>query len=60
MILLPLIATVTMAESKREIPGGLKKLLDADVKLSKEFVEAVNKKYPSSVYRQYYKHLEVR
>ena len=49
-----------MAESrKREIPSGLKQLLDADVKMSKEFVEFVNKKYPSSVFRTYYKQLEV-
>ena len=46
-------------QSKREIPSGLKKILEADVKLSKEFVEAVNKKYPISAYRVHLKSLEV-
>ena len=45
--------------SKREIPSGLKQILEADVKLSKDFVEAVNKKYPISAYRVHLKSLEV-
>jgi len=45
--------------AKRHIPSGLKSLLELDVKLTKEFVEAVNKKYPIANYRQYMKHLEI-
>ena len=47
-------------KSKREIPGGLKVILEQDVKLSKEFVEFVNKKYPITAYRSHLKSLEVR
>ena len=47
------------SQSKREIPSSLKKLLDLDVKLSKEFVELVNKKYPIETYRAHLKSLEV-
>ena len=49
-----------MSENKREIPSGLKNILDADVRLSKDFVEFVNKKYPSSMFRTHLKSLEVR
>jgi len=45
--------------TKREIPTGLKKLLELDVKLSKEFVEAVNKKYPIDTIRSHLKSLEI-
>ena len=45
---------------KREAPTGLKKLLEMDVKLSKEFVEFVNKKYPIDSIRTHLKSLEVR
>ena len=44
---------------KREIPSGLKQLLELDVKLSKDFVELVNKKYPISSIRTHLKSLEV-
>jgi len=47
------------SQSKREIPSSLKKLLDLDVKLSKEFVELVNKKYPIETYRAHLKSLEI-
>jgi len=50
---------MTVAESKRDIPEGLKKILAADVKLSKEFVELVNKKYPISSFRAHLKSLEI-
>ena len=46
-------------QSKREIPGGLKAILEKDVKLSKDFVELVNKKYPIAAYRSHLKSLEV-
>merc|ERR1711997_937014 len=46
-------------KSKREIPGGLKAILEKDVKLSKEFVELVNKKYPIAAYRSHLKSLEI-
>jgi len=45
--------------TKREIPTGLKKLLELDVKLSKDFVELVNQKYPIETYRAHLKSLEV-
>ena len=45
---------------KREVPTGLKKLLEMDIKLSKEFVEFVNKKYPIDTIRTHLKSLEVR
>ena len=45
---------------KRIIPFWLKKLLEYDVRASKEFVEFVNKKYPSSMFRTHLKSLEVR
>ncbi|XP_023325512.1 phospholipid phosphatase 6 [Eurytemora carolleeae] len=50
-----------MAESKpkREIPGPLKSLLDLDARISKEIVEAVNKKYPIVDFRHHLKHLEI-
>ena len=51
---------MAVAESKRDIPDGLKKILAADVKLSKEFVELVNKNYPISSFRAHLKSLEVR
>eukprot|EP00090_Calanus_glacialis_P026609 TRINITY_DN41863_c0_g1_i1.p1 TRINITY_DN41863_c0_g1~~TRINITY_DN41863_c0_g1_i1.p1 ORF type:complete len:210 (-),score=59.33 TRINITY_DN41863_c0_g1_i1:196-825(-) len=50
---------MTESTTKREIPTGLKKLLELDVKLSKEFVEAVNKKYPIDTIRSHLKSLEV-
>ena len=51
---------MTSEQSKREIPGGLKAVLEKDVKLSKEFVELVNKNYPIAAYRTHLKSLEVR
>ena len=48
------------SSSKREIPTGLKKLLEVDVKFSKEFVEVVNRKYPIDTIRTHLKSLEVR
>merc|ERR1711953_1464227 len=45
--------------SKREIPSILKNILDADVKLSKEFVEFVNQRYPSQALRGHLKSLEI-
>merc|ERR1711936_543401 len=45
--------------SKREIPSILKNILDADMRLSKEFVEFVNKKYPSESIRSHLKSLEI-
>jgi len=47
------------SSSKREIPTGIKKLLEVDVKLSKEFVEIVNKKYPIDTIRTHLKSLEI-
>ena len=51
---------MTEAKSKREIPSGLKSVLEADIKLSKDFVEYVNKNYPVATYRSHLKSLEVR
>ena len=51
--------TWKMSENKREIPSGLKKILDADVKISKDFVEFVNNKYPSNALRAHLKSLEI-
>ena len=48
-----------MSENKREIPSALKKILDADVKVSKDFVEFVNKRYPSQALRGHLKSLEI-
>ena len=48
------------SSSKREIPTGLKKLLEVDVKFSKEFVEVVNRKYPIDTIRTHLKSLEVK
>jgi len=45
--------------SKREVPSGLKKLLDLDVKLSKDLVEWVNRRHPIASYRTHLKTLEV-
>merc|ERR1711936_115039 len=45
--------------SKREIPSILKNILDADMRLSKEFVEFVNKKYPIDSLRGHLKSLEI-
>lgn len=53
-----LIFFAEMAE-KREVPSALKKLLDYDIKLSKEAVEAVNQRYPIATYRTHLKSLEV-
>merc|ERR1712012_612502 len=47
------------AKSKREIPSGLKSVLEADIKLSKDFVEYVNKNYPVATYRSHLKSLEI-
>ena len=47
------------SQSKREIPSGLKSVLEADIKLSKDFVEYVNKNYPVATYRSHLKSLEV-
>ena len=38
-------------QSKREVPSGLKKILDLDIKLSKDAVELVNQHYPIATYR---------
>ena len=38
-------------KSKREVPSGLKKILDLDIKLSKDAVELVNQYYPIATYR---------
>jgi len=46
-------------KSKRDIPSGLRNLLDLDVKLSKEFVEQVNKRYPIATIRTHLKSLEI-
>ena len=54
------VRAMSSEKSKREIPGGLKAILEKDVKLSKEFVELVNKKYPIAAYRSHLKSLEVR
>ena len=53
------VRAMSSEKSKREIPGGLKAVLEKDVKLSKEFVELVNKKYPIAAYRSHLKSLEV-
>jgi len=50
---------MTEAKSKREIPSGLKSVLEADIKLSKDFVEYVNKNYPVATYRSHLKSLEI-
>ena len=36
---------------KREVPSGVKKILDLDIKLSKDLVEKVNQRYPIATYR---------
>ena len=36
---------------KREVPSGVKKILDLDIKLSKDLVEKVNQRYPIVTYR---------
>jgi len=38
-------------KTKREVPSGLKKILDLDIKLSKDAVECVNQHYPIATYR---------
>ena len=48
-----------MSENKREIPSALKSILESDVKLSKDFVEFVNNKYPGQALRSHLKHLEI-
>jgi len=45
--------------SKREVPSVLRNILDADVTLSKQFVEFVNKKYPIDSIRVHLKSLEI-
>jgi len=47
------------AKSKRDIPSGLRNLLDLDVKLSKEFMEQVNRRYPIATFRTHLKSLEI-
>ena len=37
--------------AKREVPSGLKKILDLDIKLSKDLVETVNQRHPIATYR---------
>jgi len=44
---------------KREVPSQLKKILDLDIKLSKDLVEKVNQHYPIATYRTHLKSLEV-
>merc|ERR1711990_336133 len=51
--------TWKMSENKRTIPSGLRNILDADVKLSKDFVEFVNSRYPSNALRGHLKNLEI-
>lgn len=46
-------------KDKREVPDGLKKILDVDVKATKELIEFVNKKYPIVDYRHHLVSLEV-
>ena len=36
---------------KREVPSGVQKILDIDIKLSKDLVERVNQQYPIATYR---------
>jgi len=45
--------------TKREVPSALKKVLDLDIKVTKDLVEMVNKKYPIETYRNYMKQLEI-
>jgi len=45
--------------TKRDIPSGLKKLLDMDVRLTKEIMEQVNQRYPTAGYRHHLKTLEI-
>jgi len=47
-----------MTEQKREVPDGLKKILNFDVKATKEVIECVNKKYPIVDYRHHLVSLE--
>lgn len=44
---------------KREVPSELKKILEFDVKLSKDLVERVNQLYPIATYRAHLKSLEI-
>jgi len=44
---------------KREIPSGLKSLLDLDAKVSKDVVERVNRVYPIVDFRHHMKTLEI-
>lgn len=53
------VRAMSSEKSKREVPGGLKAVLEKDVKLSKEFVELVNRKYPIAAYRSHLKSLEI-
>jgi membrane-associated phospholipid phosphatase len=46
-------------QPKREVPSALKKVLEWDIKLSKEVVELVNRRYPIATYRTHLKSLEV-
>lgn len=46
-------------KSKRELPPALVQLLTLDTRLSKEVVEAVNRKYPIVNFRHNLKHLEI-
>jgi len=48
-----------MSEGKREVPSGLRALLAWDARLSKELVEAANKRRPIATYRTHLKSLEV-
>ena len=36
---------------KREVPSELKRILDLDIKLSKDLVERVNQRFPVATYR---------
>jgi len=46
-------------KTKREIPSALKRTLDLDVKLTKDFLDAVKDKFPLQNYRHHYKFLEI-
>jgi len=50
---------MTDTATKREVPSALKKILDLDIKVTKDLVEMVNKKYPIETYRNHMKQLEI-
>jgi hypothetical protein len=46
-------------QSKREVPSGLKSLLDADIRVTKQCFEYADRRYGLQNYRKYLKYLEV-